>query len=135
MKKPEKDFFKEALDCLGVKAWRAVIVLVWIITMDHLQNYVMNKKLREFNNVLSTPPGYKKIKPVVNKEDFEEIKESDFIHVLRTAKIISKNQNKILEQRLDFRNTYAHASSQTLHETTATSFVEDLIDNIVLKIK
>src|SRR5438094_4467692 len=59
--KIENDFLREALDCFKVKAWHAVIVLVWIITIDHLQDYTMKKGLIEFNEVLQQNGNYRNI--------------------------------------------------------------------------
>lgn len=134
LSKPESDLLKEALNCLKVKALRAVIVLVWIIVIDHLQDFVIRNKLADFNTALSTHTRYQRL-TITKKEDFEEIKESDFISIMKTASIITKGQKKLLDEKLGIRNTYAHPSSLTLSESKVNSFVEDLIVDIVSKIK
>ena len=55
--------------------------------------------------------------------------------VLRTCGIIGSSQLKKLENRLDDRNAYAHPTDLKLTDTMAISFIEDLIHNIILKIK
>lgn len=129
----DNEFLNEALECFKVKAWHAIIVLVWIITMDHLQDYVMNKNLIEFNKVLQQNGNYRHT-TINKKEDFEDVKDSDFILVLRTLGWISGGQLKILEGKLDFRNSYAHPSTLVLTESMTVSFVEDLMLNVVSKI-
>lgn len=47
----------------------------------------------------------------------------------------TKGQKKLLDEKLRIRNTYAHPSSLTLSESKVNSFVEDLIVDIVSKIK
>lgn len=127
------EFVNEALECFRVKAWHAIVVLVWIITIDHLQDYIIKKNLIEFNRVLQQNGYYKNI-TISKKEDFEDIKDSDLIVVLRTLGWITGGQMKILEGKLNFRNSYAHPSTLILTESMTVSFVEDLMLNVVLKI-
>jgi len=133
-KTTEKNFLQEVITCYRSKSWRAVLVLMWILTIDHLQVYVLKKKLKQFNLALNKNPKYKTY-TVKKKEDFEDIKESIFILTLRIAKIISKNQKKILDQKLDDRNSYAHPSALKISPSKAESFIEDLIKNIISVIK
>lgn len=131
-----KKFLAEALDCFEVGANRATIVLVWILTVDHLQLYILKHKLSGFNMVLSANTDKRiKIKSVNQLDDFNEISESKFIEFCRSAKIISNDVRKILDQKLQIRNSSAHPSGVTVGKVKVIDFVEDLINNVVLKFK
>lgn len=134
MPEPEQsEYVEDILGCLQVKAWRAAIVMTWILTLDHLQRYVLANKKDEFNSILQSNHIYRNT--TVNEiRDFENIKDSDFIVVLRTCGIIGSSQLKKLKNRLDDRNAYAHPTDLKLTDTMAISFIEDLIHNIILKI-
>jgi hypothetical protein len=116
----DKDFLKEAIDCFEVGANRATIVMAWILAIDHLFAYILTHKLQEFN-------------VVTQRDDFTEMKESKFIEFCCSAKIISNDVRKILEQKLDTRNSSARPSGITINRSKVIDFVEDLIDNVVLK--
>ena len=136
LKKPESDYVTEVLNCLKVESYHAAIVLMWVLTMSHLQNYVFDYKLAEFNTALSKHSKYNKKSFSITKiDDFEEIKESDFLELLKTSSITSKGRHKLLNEKLGIRNTYAHPSSLTLTDTKTISFIEDLINDIITKIK
>lgn len=132
-KSAEQSLLREAIKCYRIKAWRAVLVLVWILTMDHMQDYIIKNKLKKFNVALQANPKYHC--QITKKEDFEAVKESDFILVLRQTNLISKNQKKILDNKLDIRNSYAHPSTLTLNQSKTLDFIEDLINNVVSTIK
>lgn len=136
LKKPESDYVTEVLNCLKVESYHAAIILMWVLTISHLQNYVFAYKLAEFNTALSKHPKYNKKSFSITKiDDFEEIKESDFLELLKTSSITSKGRHKLLNEKLGIRNTYSHPSSLTLTDTKTVSFIEDLINDIITKIK
>jgi hypothetical protein len=133
LKGSERDFLQEATNCVSVKAWRAAIVLSWILTMDHLEEYVLQTDLASFNQAISKNAKYTGIR-VIRKEDFEDIKESDFITALRSAGLITNDQRKILDEKLGVRNSCAHPSGLVITENKVASFLEDLVLNIVTKL-
>lgn len=129
-----KDFLKEAIDCFEAGANRATIVMAWILAMDHLFAHILARKLAEFNAALAQNTDKSvKVKVITQRDDFTEMKESKFIEFCRSAKIISNDVRKILEQKLDTRNSCAHPSGITINKSKAIEFVEDLVDNVVLK--
>lgn len=129
-----KEFLKETIDCFEAGANRATITMAWILAMDHLFNYILKHKLAEFNVVLANNTDRSiKIKAITQRDDFTEMKESKFIELCRAAKIISNDVRKILGQKLDTRNSCAHPSGVTISKTKAIDFVEDIVENVVLK--
>jgi hypothetical protein len=129
----KRRFLAEAISCLGAEAPRASIVMVWVLTVDHLHDYVLKHKLGDFNSALQAKGGkYAKI-VIKAKEDFGDLKESEFIETLRVAGTITNDVRKILDEKLGVRNSSAHPSSITIHPTKVINFIEDLVDNVIVK--
>lgn len=127
-----KKFLNETIDCFEVGASRATITLAWILAIDHLFVHVLNHKLVEFNTALAKDKGIK-LNAITQRDDFLEMKESKFIEICRSAKIISNDVRKILDASLGIRNSCAHPSGITVTKTKVIAFVEDLVENVVLK--
>lgn len=125
----EKEFLDEAVSCYEAGACRAAIIMAWLVTMDHLYDHVLAKKLSEFNAILSQQK--RKITMIKKREDFNELDESTFITICRSAGIITNDQRKILEEKLGIRNTAAHPNKIKISESKCISFVEDLVENIM----
>lgn len=131
---PTKDFLTEAIDCFEAGAHRATIVMVWILTMDHLFEFILARKLSDFNAVLAQNSDKSvKIRAIAQKDDFTEMKESKFIEFCRSSKVISNDVRKILEQKLGTRNSSAHPSGIKIKGSKVIDFVEDLVENVILK--
>ena len=126
-------FLAEAISCIGVEARRATIVMTWIAVIDHLYEYILLKKLIDFNTALSRRPDKYSRVTVVTKDDFEDIKEKVFIEVVRSAGIVTNDVRKILDEKLGIRNTCAHPSTVIIHDAKVVNFIEDLIDNVIVK--
>jgi hypothetical protein len=130
----ENEFLKEAIDCFEISAYRASIVMVWNLTIDHLFEYILKHKLAAFNSALALNTDRRvRITSVSTRDDFSEIPENKFIELSRTSNIISNDIRKILDTKLGIRNTYAHPSSLKVTETKAIEFIEDLVNNVILK--
>lgn len=128
----EKSFLVEALNCYRVEAYRATIILVWILAIDHLQKYIFGQKLNDFNSALAKNPD-KKIQKIVNYDDFADLSEVRFIELMRSANIISNDVKKILDEKLGIRNSAAHPSSIVFTGHKTTEFALDIINNVLLK--
>ncbi|MFH1840162.1 MAG: hypothetical protein ABH849_03360 [Nanoarchaeota archaeon] len=129
--KNESNFLKEAMDCYDINSFRASIIMTWLLVINHLYSYIMNNKLNEFNKALNKQK--LRIKKIKKIDDFTEIKEDKFIELARAARIITNDVRKILDEKLGIRNTCAHPNSIIVSETKATLFIEDLIENVLLK--
>ena len=46
-------FLDEAIKCFEINAFRASIVMVWNLTVDHLSEYILSKKLSERESLFS----------------------------------------------------------------------------------
>uniref|UniRef100_UPI001D01DFE3 hypothetical protein n=1 Tax=Halomonas citrativorans TaxID=2742612 RepID=UPI001D01DFE3 len=76
-----------------------------------------------------------KISKLTSVDDFTEIPEGKFIEFCRSAKIITNDVRKILDEKLGTRNSSAHPSGISISELKATEFIQDLVENVVLKYK
>jgi len=130
----ERDFLKEAIDCYEIGAYRAAIILVWILTIDHMYEYILAHELTSFNIELAKVKD-KKVKTsiITNKDALCDIPEINFIQICRTARIISNDVRKILDVKLGIRNSCAHPSGIKVAQVKATDFIQDLVHNVLLK--
>jgi hypothetical protein len=131
----QRKFMAEAIACLGVDAKRATIIMTWAGSIAHLYDYIIadRARLENFNAALKKRSDkYSKLK-VSSYDHFSDIPESIFIEVCRSAKLISNDVRKILDEKLGIRNTCAHPSNVEVHKTKVINFVEDLIDNVITK--
>lgn len=126
-----RNFLSEAIDCYEINAYRSAIVMTWLLVIDNIYEYILTNKLNDFNSAIATQN--LKIKKVSIKEDFNELKESKFIEICRSANVISNDLRKILDEKLGIRNTCAHPNNIVISESKATSFIEDLIENVMLR--
>ena len=131
-----KAWFKEAMDCYGVEAYRAALIMTWIFALDHLFNYIIKHKLSEFNATLTAHPDQraaKKVGQVVVRDDFGPLGEEMLLDICKTAKIISADVRRIMGVVLGARNSAAHPSGITITRAKFVTFAEDLVLNVVLK--
>jgi hypothetical protein len=130
----QKSFLEEAISCFEIKSFRAAVVMAWLLAIDTIYEFILREKIIEFNSAVQLQGKYKKL-IISSKDHFSEIKESDFIEILRTGKLISNDIRKILVEKLEFRNTCAHPNQIVIKETKVIAYIEDLIENIILKFK
>lgn len=130
----EREFLQEVINCYEIGARRSAIVMMWILTIDHICNFVLENQVQAFNNVLEANTDKRvKIKEILKADDFSEIPEGKLIDFLRQSNIISNDVRKILEVKLGIRNSAAHPSGISLSEVKATDFIIDLVQNVVVK--
>lgn len=129
-----RKFLSEVLDCFEIGAHRGTVVLTWLLAIHHIQSYILKHKINEFNAVLATNTDKRvKITKITNIDDFNDIPEGKFIEFCRVAKIISNDVRKILDQKLQIRNSAAHPSGVAIGKAKVIDFVEDLVVNILQK--
>lgn len=127
----QKTFLHEALVCFANKAYRASIVMVWNLAYHHITSYVFEKYLAAFNAKLKIMhPKYAEIQVFA---DFEDIKESIFIAVVKGGGLVTSATAKTMKAKLDIRNTAAHPSSTIMSAITAEEVITDLVKNILLR--
>lgn len=133
---PKRDFLHETINCFGVGACRAAVVMCWNLAAHHLQDHILADAARHaaFNAVLAKNTDTRvKIKAVGKQDDFTEMSESKFLLFCREAKVITSSMFKKLEGRLDERNSAAHPSGVKVTPKTAEAYIEDLVENVLKK--
>lgn len=130
----ERVYLDEALACFRIAAFRAAIVMTWNVVYAHLCNYILTQHLAAFNAQLPRSFPRAEISAIVKRDDFQELKESQVIHVCKSANIISGSLHKVLKEKLDRRNISAHPSGIAVSQLTAEEFIRNLIENVVLKL-
>ena len=129
----QKKYLEEAISCFEIKSFRASIIMTWLLAIDVIYEFVLlPKNLSSFNSAIQTHGKYKKI-TIVSKDDFSNIKESDFIELLRVAKLITNDTRKILDEKLGVRNSCAHPNSMEILDYKAIGFIQDLVINVIKK--
>ncbi len=94
------------------------------------------KHLTEFNKVLAANTDKRvKVSSVSVRDDFADIPAGKLIEFLRSAGVISNDVRKILDEKLGTRNSSAHPSAIAIKRSKVIAFVEDLVENVVLKYK
>lgn len=131
---PERVFLEEAIRCYRVAAFRASIVMVWNLAYDHLRQWVFYDKtrLQEFNEGAAKRFTNSPKAIVVKIEDFDDFKESEFIDACATGKVLAKNLETMLREKLKRRNMAAHPSMIVISQPQADDVISDLVQNIIL---
>jgi hypothetical protein len=131
----ERAFLAEVIACFGARAYRAAIVMSWNLALDHVMHWILadTTRLARFNAAI--PARYPKNNTqIVNFDDFENLKEFDFIEVLHKSDLVSGGVTKILKEKLGKRNSAAHPSSIEFTQFQAEEAITDLVNNVVLKL-
>jgi hypothetical protein len=134
---PEADhrFLPEVRQCVEVGSRRAIVVMMWLLTVDHLERYVMAHALPGFNAAMALRSEYTRTGPIRRKDDFGELrKEQHFVEILGSSGIITRDVKRLLEEKLGFRNSCAHPNALLVSDAKVVSFVEDLVFNVILRL-
>ncbi len=126
-----KQYIEETVKAVELGLFRSAIILSWIGCISIMQEYVLQKKLQDFNTELIRR--FPKAKKIKKKDDFGYIKEYDFLQICNSISMIGKNVRQELEHRLQLRNSCGHPNSFTVGESTVIFHLEFLINNIYLK--
>jgi hypothetical protein len=135
----ERTYLDEALICYRNGAVRAAIVMTWNLAYAHLCDHIVKNKLAEFNAQWLTAysgdhkKGQRTIKTV---DDFagEELNENKVLKIAMDCGAIVKNVYNVLEPALKRRNAAAHPNNVVLTPLQTEAFIEDLVNNAILKI-
>lgn len=129
----QRKYLEEAISCFEIKSFRASILMTWLLTVDTIYEYIfLPSNLSIFNQAIQSHGKYKKT-VITSKDHFSDIKEGDFIELLRVSKIISNDVRKILDEKLGIRNSCAHPNSVVILDYKAINFIQDLVINVIKK--
>ncbi|MDQ1471695.1 MAG: hypothetical protein QOJ99_3175 [Bryobacterales bacterium] len=135
----ERTYLDEALICYKHGAFRAAIVITLNLPYHHLCDFILQEKLAEFNArwLISFPGQHRKRNlAIANMHDFgAELKESQVLTIAKDGGIISSDVYKILDEKLGKRNSAAHPSGVNIGQLQTDAFIDDLVKNVVLKLR
>ena len=131
----EREFLTETLNCYKVQAYRATVVMMWNLAYDHLVSWIFSNasRLSAMNTGIAIKYPKKQLL-LVDREDADELKESELIEAARTAKVLDKNVAQILREKLGRRNMAAHPSRVSISQHSADDMITDLVTNVLLKL-
>jgi hypothetical protein len=128
------DFVEEAIGCLEARHYRAAVVLSWVGAVAVLYDYVIRRRLSDFNTEAAARAAPKHPwKPAKTADDLARMRESDSLNILEKLSIIGASVKKELVKCLDLRNGCGHPNSLTIADHTASSHVEVLLLNVYTK--
>ncbi len=125
------DFVNEAIAALEHGLIRSAIVLSWVGAASTLYDFVIAKKLTEFN--AEALHRDKKWRPAKNQDDLCKMKEFNFLEILEAISVIGKNCKKELQDCLSRRNSCGHPNSLAIGEHVVAAHIEILIQNVYMK--
>lgn len=126
----QKTILQETLLCFKHGAYRAAVVMAWNLAFSDVLDRILTRHLAAFNTGVGT---HNLKKPIVDRVDFEKLKESEVIKIAAAAGILGKESVKKLEEKLGKRNTAAHPSTVVVSVATAEEVIFDLVENILLR--
>ena len=124
-------FLQEALVCFANEAYRAAIVMAWNLAYHHVTSLIFKQHLAAFNAQLKIL--FPKETEIKLFTDFEDMRESKFITVVKGGSIVTSATAKTMKAKLDIRNSAAHPSSTIVSPITAEEAITDLVKNILLR--
>jgi hypothetical protein len=135
-------FVEEAIQCVKNKAYRSAIVLTWVGAVYLLYQHVLNNKLAEFNqeghrrsqkNQKDEKNQKKEWKNKASVDDLAALREAEFLNMLEHIGIVTKAEQKELQNCLDRRNTAGHPNSASFEEVTVGAHIHELISKVYSK--
>jgi hypothetical protein len=124
-------FIEEAIQCVKNKAYRSAIVLTWVGAAYLLYQHVLANQLAEFNQ--EAKRRFPKWKDATGVDDLATLKEAEFLNILEHIGILTKAQQKELQNCLDRRNTAGHPNSASFEEVTVGAHIHELISKVYSK--
>lgn len=125
-------FVEEAVRCFEYRLYRSAVVFSWLGAVAVLQDYVVERKLREFNKEAQRRNS--QWNNAINRDDLAEMKEWQFLQILRSISVIGKSTKLELENCLQRRNACGHPNDYRVGGKMAAAHLETLIDNVYAKL-
>jgi hypothetical protein len=124
-----REFVEEAIECLEHEHRRAAVVLTWVGAVALLQDYVVAKRLSDFNS--EAQRRNVKWRNAATADDISSrMEEYEFLQVCAGISLFGKSVKQRLEQALKLRNGAGHPNQLAVDEYEAAAHVEALIKNV-----
>lgn len=129
--KDTRAFLEEAIDSFEADHFRAAVVLSWVGAVAILQDQVVAGHLAAFNAAAIAKDS--RWKNAVTADDLSRMKEFQFLDIIESLSIISKNVKQELQNCLKLRNGCGHPNSLKIGENRVAAHLEILILNVFSK--
>ncbi|MGJ5006331.1 hypothetical protein ACQR05_01075 [Bradyrhizobium oligotrophicum] len=127
-------FVEEAVQCVKNKSYRSAIVLTWVGAVYLLYQHVLKHKLSEFNQEGRRRFQKKGWSDVSDVDGLATaVTESIFLNMLEHIGVVTKAEQKELQNCLDRRNTAGHPNSASFEEVTVGAHIHELISKVYSK--
>jgi hypothetical protein len=127
-------FVEEAIQCVRNKAYRSAIVLTWVGAVYLLYQHVLKSKLTDFNQEGQRRFQKNGWSDVADVDGLATaVKESVFLNMLEHIGVLTKAEQKELQNCLDRRNTAGHPNSTSFEEVTVGAHIHELIAKVYSK--
>ena len=111
---------------------RAAAVMAWVGAVGVLYDFVLVKKLADFNKA-GAAKLQSKWKPIVTFDDLADMKEATFLELCESSSVFGKSVKNELEACLKFRNGCGHPNSFAVGEPRVVAHIDQLIKNVFEK--
>jgi hypothetical protein len=125
-------YLQEAIGCFEYRLLRSAIVMSWCVAYGVFRAWVFKNHLAKFNAQTSS---WKKPITIGKLEDFQDLTESVVIETAYSAKVMTRDLYKTLKHLLDQRNSYAHPSNKAITASIAEAFIENVLLEVLPKLK
>ena len=127
-------YVEEALKCFDAGLYRAAAVMSWSGAISLIQDFILAKKINEFNT--EAKRRNPKWKDISTKDGFGRMGEEDFLDVLAdpAVGVLGKNVKEELKHHcLGLRNAAGHPNSLIIAAQRVASHLEILVLNVFTK--
>lgn len=125
-----RQFVEEAVRCHEHRLRRSAVVMSWLAAAHVLQHWVFKNHLAAFNAELKRVNA--KPSQIKTMDDFDLLKESDFLDRLSAISLLGKTRKAALKRCLDFRNNCGHPNSLKVSDNAVAAHIEVLLENVFL---
>ena len=121
-------FLDEAICCYEAGLHRSAVIMTWVGAVSLLRTHVHTNHLSAFNKEAVRVDA--KWKFAKTTDDFNRMKEGDFLDRIAALSIIGNNVKSRLKISLDLRNSCGHPNSLRVGVNTVASHIEVLLLNV-----
>lgn len=123
-----KAYLEEAIACFESGLLRSSLIMSWCVAYGLFRSWIFRNHLAQFNSVSAL---WKTPVSISVLDDFQELTESVVLDTARKAKLVSKEQLKVLKGLLDQRNSFAHPTSRSITPSMAEAYIEVVVKDVI----
>lgn len=121
-------YLDEAVSGFELNLLRSALIMSWCVAYGLFRAWLFRNHLAALNAEMFT---WKSPKSIAALDDFQELTEATVIDTARRAKLISKEQHKLLKHLLDERNSFAHPTSRSITPATVEAYIDSVVRDVI----